>query len=94
MLSDSETHARAVIEGACEVGPDLIYLATDMALYGIAQKYPLDTAFEGYIDLDYRDDGSVIIPQGKIGQGPGTGCRPVRPDRDWGDRRVRVRQAT
>jgi UPF0271 protein len=30
MLSDSETHARAVIEGAREVGPDLIYLATDM----------------------------------------------------------------
>jgi UPF0271 protein len=63
MLSDSETHARAVIEGAREVGPDLIYLAMDMPLYGIAQKYPLDTAFEGYIDLDYRDDGSVIIPK-------------------------------
>lgn len=34
-----------------------------MPLYGIAQKYPLNTAFEGYIDLDYRDDGSVIIPK-------------------------------
>lgn len=44
---------------------DFIYLASDMYLYVIAQEYPIRAAFEGYLDLDYRDDRSVSIPKEK-----------------------------
>jgi UPF0271 protein len=70
MLSESEAHARAVLEGIVDVDPDLLYLATDMRLYEIAREYPIDAAFEGYVDLDYRDDRSVIIPKEKRARDP------------------------
>jgi len=70
MLSESEAHARAVLEGVLEVDEDLIYLATDMTLYEIAQEYPIRAAYEGYVDLDYRPDGSVIIPKDKEARDP------------------------
>lgn len=71
MLSESEEHARAVIEGVLEVDPDLIYLATDMNIYEVAEEYPIRAAFEGYVDLDYRQDCSVIIPKDKDARDPG-----------------------
>ncbi|AHG02328.1 LamB/YcsF family protein (plasmid) [Halostagnicola larsenii XH-48] len=62
MLSDSDEHARAVMEGMLEVDPDLIYLATDMNIYEVAQDVEgLQAVFEGYIDLDYRADRSLIV---------------------------------
>jgi UPF0271 protein len=70
MLSESEEHARAVIEGILEVDDDLIYLATDMNIYEVAQEYPIRTAFEGYVDLDYRSDRSVVIPKEKTARDP------------------------
>lgn len=70
MLSESEEHTRAVIEGILEVDPDLIYLATDMNIYEVAQDYPIRTAFEGYVDLDYRSDRSVVIPKEKQARDP------------------------
>ena len=65
MLSESDEHARAVIEGVLDVDEDLIYLATDMNIYEVAQEYPIRAAFEGYVDLDYRPDRSVVIPKEK-----------------------------
>jgi len=65
ILSDSEQHARAVLEGIVDVDPTLTYLATDIQLYELTREYPLDAVFEGYVDLDYRDDRSVIIPKRK-----------------------------
>jgi len=70
MLSESEEHARAVIEGVLDVDPDLIYLATDMNIYDVAAEYPIRTAFEGYVDLDYRPDRSVVIPKDKEARDP------------------------
>ena len=70
ILSESEQHARAVIEGIVDVDPSLIYLATDMRLYELAEEYPLAAVFEGYVDLDYRDDRSVIIPKRKAARDP------------------------
>jgi len=70
MLSESSSHARAVIEGVLAVDDDLTYLETDMNLYEIAREYPIDTAFEGYVDLDYRADRSVIIPKEKEARDP------------------------
>lgn len=70
MLSESEEHARAVIEGVLEVDPDLIYLATDMNIYEVAEEYPIRAAFEGYVDLDYRSDRSVVIPKEKEARDP------------------------
>ncbi|MDJ1434522.1 5-oxoprolinase subunit PxpA [Halostagnicola sp. A-GB9-2] len=62
MLSDSEDHARAVMEGMLEVDPDLIYLATDMNIYEVAQDVDgLRAVFEGYVDIDYREDRSLIV---------------------------------
>lgn len=50
------------MEGMLEVDEDLIYLATDMNLYEIAQDVDgLRVVFEGYVDLDYRSDRSLIV---------------------------------
>ena len=70
MLSESEEHARAVIEGILDVDENLIYLATDMNIYNVAQEYPIQTIFEGYVDLDYRPDRSVVIPKNKEARDP------------------------
>jgi UPF0271 protein len=70
ILSESEQHARAVIEGVIDVDPTLTYLATDMNLYEVTTEYPIDAVFEGYVDLDYRDDRSVIIPKRKEARDP------------------------
>ncbi len=62
MLSGSEDHARAVMEGILEVDPDLIYLATDMHIYEVAQEFEdLRAVFEGYVDILYREDRSLIV---------------------------------
>ena len=64
MLSESPEHARAVMEGMLEVDDDLIYLATDMNIYEVAQDVDgLRAVFEGYVDLDYRADRSLIVEQ-------------------------------
>ena len=71
MLSESQEHARAVMEGILDVDDDLIYLATDMNIYEVTEEYPdLDAVFEGYIDLDYRSDRSVIVEQHKEARDP------------------------
>lgn len=62
MLSESPDHARAVMEGMLEVDEDLVYLATDMNIYEVAQEVDgLQAVFEGYVDLDYRADRSLIV---------------------------------
>ncbi|WP_306061725.1 LamB/YcsF family protein [Natronococcus wangiae] len=62
MLSESEDHARAVMEAILDVDPNLVYLATDMNIYEIAEEYDeLDAVFEGYVDLDYRADRTLIV---------------------------------
>ncbi|WP_136591830.1 LamB/YcsF family protein [Salinigranum halophilum] len=62
MLSQSEEHARAVMEGILEVDPELIYLATDMHIYEVAQEFDdLRAVFEGYVDILYREDRSLIV---------------------------------
>ena len=62
MLSESDEHARAVMEGVLEVDPDLIYLATDMNIYEVAQEFDeLDAVFEGYVDLEYRPNRTLIV---------------------------------
>ncbi|WP_254532950.1 LamB/YcsF family protein [Natrinema gelatinilyticum] len=64
MLSESPEHARAVMEGMLEVDGDLVYLATDRNIYEVAQDVDgLRAVFEGYVDLDYRADRSLIIEQ-------------------------------
>ena len=66
MLSESPDHARAVMEGITELDADLIYLATDMNIYEVAREFDdLDSVFEGYVDLTYRPDRSVIVEQEK-----------------------------
>ncbi len=62
MLSESPEHARAVMEGMLEVDEELIYLATDMHIYEVARDVEgLRAVFEGYVDLDYRADRSLIV---------------------------------
>ncbi len=71
MLSESDEHARAVMEAVLEVDPDLIYLATDMNIYEVAQEYDdLDAVFEGYVDLDYRPDRTLIVEKEKAAADP------------------------
>ncbi|MFC6614324.1 LamB/YcsF family protein [Halopenitus salinus] len=71
MLSESREHARAVMEGILEVDPDLIYLATDMNIYEVAEEIEgLRCVFEGYVDLTYRADRSLIVEREKRGLDP------------------------
>ncbi|WP_096390953.1 LamB/YcsF family protein [Halopenitus persicus] len=71
MLSESEEHTRAVIEAILEVDPSLIYLATDRNILAVAREYDaLDTVFEGYVDLDYAADGTIIVEQRKKRRDP------------------------
>ena len=73
MLSESPEHARAVIEGVLEVDSDLIYLATDTNIYDVASEYDeLDAVFEGYVDLEYRADRTLIVEREKAGVDPET----------------------
>lgn len=66
MLSESADHARAVMEGVRDVDSDLIYLATDSNIYDVAQDVEgLQSVFEGYVDLTYRSDRSLIVEQDK-----------------------------
>ncbi|HBY97106.1 MAG TPA: LamB/YcsF family protein [Chloroflexi bacterium] len=70
MLSESEEHARAVIEAILEIDDSLIYLATDQTIYQIAKEYPIRVVLEGYVDLDYRPEGTIIIPREKQARDP------------------------
>ncbi len=71
MLSESEEHARAVMEAVLEVDPELIYLATDMNIYEVAQEFDdLDAVFEGYVDLDYNPDRTLIVEKQKEPKDP------------------------
>lgn len=64
MLSESNDHARAVMEGILDVDEDLIYLATDMNIYEVTEEFDnLRAVFEGYVDFDYAADRSVIVEQ-------------------------------
>ena len=71
MLSESAEHARAVMEAVLEVDPDLIYLATDMNIYEVAGEYDeLDAVFEGYVDLDYNPDRTLIVEKSVSAKDP------------------------
>lgn len=71
MLSESDEHARAVMKAVLEVDPELIYLATDMNIYEVAQEFDdLDAVFEGYVDLDYNPDRTLIVEQEKDAKDP------------------------
>ena len=70
IVSESEPHARAVMEGILDVDPSLIYLASDLGLYELTEEYSLDGVLEGYVDLDYSDDRSIIIPKRKEAHDP------------------------
>lgn len=66
MLSENPDHARAVMEGILDVDSDLIYLATDMNIYEVAREVDgLRAVFEGYVDLTYRADRSLIVERQK-----------------------------
>jgi UPF0271 protein len=64
MLSESDDHARAVMDGILDVDENFIYLATDMNIYEVTEEYDdLQAVFEGYVDMDYRPDRSLIVEQ-------------------------------
>lgn len=71
MVSDSPEHARSVMEGILEVDSDLIYLATDMKIYEVTKEFDdLRAVREGYVDLTYNPDGSLIVEQEKERKDP------------------------
>ena len=71
MLSESAEHARAVMEGILAIDDNLIYLATDSNIYEVAKEYDdLRAIFEGYVDLEYRADRSLIVEQEKEQRDP------------------------
>jgi UPF0271 protein len=71
MLSESPDHARAVMEAILAVDDDLVYLATDSNIYEVTREYDdLRAVFEGYVDLEYNADRSLIVEQEKDSRDP------------------------
>jgi UPF0271 protein len=71
MASEDDAYARAVVEAAAEVDSRLIIVLRGDAVANAARAAGLRFAPEGYVDIDYAPDGSLVL------SGP---RRPLEPD--------------
>lgn len=67
MASEDDAYARAVVEAAAEVDPHLIIVLRGEAVARAAREAGLRFVPEGYVDVDYAPDGSLVL----------SGARPV-----------------
>lgn len=65
MLAADEDLCRTVLSAIHAVDEDLIFVPVDPALYEIARESPVPVVMEGYVDLDYDEDGHVVVPDGR-----------------------------
>ena len=72
MASADDRYARAVVEAVSEIDPELILLLTGEAVRNAAQARGIRFVPEGYVDLDYAADGSLILERAKKPRDPQT----------------------
>ncbi len=71
LMSESREHARAVMEAILSVDDDLVFLAAGPRIYETAQEFDeLRAVLEGYVDIDYRADRSLIVEKEKEPKDP------------------------
>lgn len=79
MASGDPQIARAVAEAVAEVDPELILLLTGEPVRDAARAVGIRFVPEGYVDLDYAADGSLILERAKKPRDPQeTAARAVR----------------
>ena len=69
LLADEE-YAHAVMDGIHAVDEDLIFIAPDVTLYEHAKNHPIPAVMDGYVDMLYRPDRTLIIEQKKTEHDP------------------------
>jgi UPF0271 protein len=62
MLVENEELCRAVLSAIHAVDEELIFVPVDPALYEVARESPVPVVLEGYVVLDYDDDGHIVVP--------------------------------
>jgi UPF0271 protein len=83
MASADETYARAICEAVAEVNSEMILLLTGEPVRAAARRVGIRFVPEGYVDLDYAADGSLILEKVKRLRDPQeTAARAVRLIRD------------
>lgn len=79
MASGDDRYARAVAEAVAEVDPELILLLTGEAVATAARGVGIRFVPEGYVDLDYAADGSLVLERAKKARDPqATAAKAVR----------------
>lgn len=83
MASADPQIARAVAEAVAELDPELVLLLTGEPVRDAAKAVGIRFVPEGYVDLDYAADGSLILERAKKPRDPHeTAARAVRLIRD------------
>lgn len=70
MCTVDEAYAGAVCEAVRELGNDLILVLVGPLVQAAAARHGVRFAAEGYIDLDYNADGTIILERAKVARDP------------------------
>ena len=70
MCFQEDRYADAIVAAVRELGDDLILLLSGERVASAAQRHGVRFAAEGYIDLDYREDGTIILEKFKVTRDP------------------------
>ncbi len=70
MAAADEQYARAVVEAVAELGEDLLLLLAGEAVADAARKVGIPFVPEGYVDLDYAADQSLVLERAKKPRDP------------------------
>lgn len=71
MCTQEDRYAQAVVEAMKELGGDLILLLSSDRVATAAKRAGIPFVLEGYIDLDYNADGTIILERAKQPRDPG-----------------------
>lgn len=79
MVKDDPELAQAVVEAVAEAGDGIILMLAGETVARAAQEAGVPFVPEGYVDLDYAADGSLVLERVKQLRDPDTmGARAVR----------------
>lgn len=70
MCTQEDRYAQAVVEAMQELGGDLILLLSSDRVATAARRAGIPFVIEGYIDLDYNADGTIILERAKQPRDP------------------------
>ncbi len=70
MCSENDEYAEALVRAIKELKAELILLLTGERVRRVAEHYGVAFVTEGYIDLDYNDQGELILERAKKARDP------------------------